>query len=274
MCYSLLVHDIYDPINDIFKDDFCWKATIIMPKSPSSHLQQRQKTVRLKTARGRKTSSQRWLSRQLNDPYVQEARARSYRSRAAFKLIQINEKFKILKPGLDVVDLGAAPGGWSQIAWDFVQPTGKVAGIDLLPIVPLSPIVFLQGDFYDLELRNALKTAINGSAHVVLSDMAASTTGHRDTDHIRTKALGDLAFQFSKGILKDGGTFVAKVFEGGTHPELLNELKKYFRTVKHFKPPASRKESPEMYVVCLGFRHISPGKEDFCVPYDNRHEGP
>lgn len=216
----------------------------------------RAKSVTLKTARGRKPSSQRWLHRQLNDPYVQEARAQGFRSRAAFKLIQLNEKFHFLKPGITLVDLGAAPGGWAQVAAQKINPCqtgGKVIGIDLLEIEPLSDAVLIQGDFLELAQREKIKALINEGAQVVISDMAASTIGHAGTDHLRTIALAEMAFQFAQEVLTPGGTFISKVFQGGTDPELLKQMKQHFKTIKHMKPQASRKESPEMYVVALGF---------------------
>ncbi|AIL12403.1 hypothetical protein IM40_00915 [Candidatus Paracaedimonas acanthamoebae] len=216
----------------------------------------RAKSVFLKTARGRKPSSQRWLHRQLNDPYVQEARAKGFRSRAAFKLIQLNEKFHFLKPGITLIDLGAAPGGWAQVAVQKINPRqtgGKVVGIDLLEIEPLSDALLIQGDFLELDQRQKIKALINEGAQVVISDMAASTIGHAGTDHLRTIALAEMAFQFAKEVLTSGGTFISKVFQGGTDPELLKLMKRHFKTIKHMKPQASRKESPEMYVVALGF---------------------
>lgn len=216
----------------------------------------RAKSVLLKTARGRKPSSQRWLHRQLNDPYVQEAQAKGLRSRAAFKLIQLDEKFHFLKSGITLIDLGAAPGGWAQVAVQKINPHqtgGKVIGIDLLEIEPLTDALLIQGDFLEVEQRQKIKTLVKDGAQVVMSDMAASTIGHAGTDHLRTIALAEMAFQFAKEILTPGGTFISKVFQGGTDPELLKEMKQHFKTIKHMKPQASRKESPEMYVVALGF---------------------
>lgn len=216
----------------------------------------RTKSVLLKTARGRKPSSQRWLQRQLNDPYVQEARAKGFRSRAAFKLLQLDEKFHFLKPGITVVDLGAAPGGWTQIAVEKIKPHqtgGKVIGIDLLEIEPMTDATLIQGDFLETEQREKIKKLLNNGAHVVMSDMAASTIGHAGTDHLRTIALAEMAFQFAQEVLMPGGIFISKVFQGGTNPELLKQMKHQFKTIKHMKPQASRKESPEMYVVALGF---------------------
>ncbi len=216
----------------------------------------RTKSVLLKTARGRKPSSQRWLQRQLNDPYVQEARAKGFRSRAAFKLLQLDEKFNFLKPGITVVDLGAAPGGWTQIAVEKIKPHktgGKVIGIDLLEIEPMAEAMLIQGDFLEGEQREKIKNLLPNGAHVVMSDMAASTIGHAGTDHLRTIALAEMAFQFAQEVLMPGGIFISKVFQGGADPELLKQMKRQFKTIKHMKPQASRKESPEMYVVALGF---------------------
>lgn len=217
----------------------------------------RKKSIKLKTARGRKNSSQRWLQRQLNDPYVQEAQSLGYRSRAAFKLIEINEKFDLISANSTIVDLGAAPGGWSQIAARLItekKGNGHVFAIDLLDMDGLDGVTFIKGDFLDKTNQDHLIRLLPGPIDFVMSDMAAYTTGHAGTDHIRTKLLGEAAFTFAKQHLKNGGNFIAKVFAGGTHEELLLLLKAHFQTVKHFKPPSSRKESPETYVVCLGFR--------------------
>ena len=217
----------------------------------------RKKSVQLKTARGRKNSSQRWLQRQLNDPYVQEAQSLGYRSRAAFKLIEINERFQLISKNSIIVDLGAAPGGWSQIAAKLIQEkkgSGFIFAIDLLEMDAINGVDFMQGDFLDSENQKKLHDQLPGPIDLVMSDMAAYTTGHAGTDHIRTRVLGEAAFEFARNNLKPGGDFVAKVFAGGTHLELLQELKSHFDSVKHFKPPASRKESPETYVVCQNFR--------------------
>jgi 23S rRNA (uridine2552-2'-O)-methyltransferase len=217
----------------------------------------RGQAVHLKTALGRKISSQRWLQRHLNDPYVQEAQARGYRSRAAFKFLEINEKYTLIHPHDIIVDLGAAPGGWSQIAAQLIfekKGKGHVFALDLLEMDALPGVSFLQGDFLDPLIKEQLRELLPGPVNLVLSDLAASTTGHSSTDHLRTMVLAETAFTFAKEILKPGGAFVTKVFAGGTHKELLDLLKHHFETVKHFKPPASRKESPEMYVVCLGFK--------------------
>jgi 23S rRNA (uridine2552-2'-O)-methyltransferase len=210
--------------------------------------------VRLKTARGRSVSSQKWLMRQLNDPYVQQSKIDGYRSRAAYKLIEINEKFNILKAGFTVVDLGAAPGGWTQVALEKVGEKGVVVGIDLVPIEPIGSAHLICGDFCEEENLKALKSLLTGPVNVVLSDMAASSTGHPPTDHMRIMALAEEAFFFAQETLGKGGSFVAKVLQGGTEKELLQLLKKHFEKVCHFKPPASRSDSAEMYVVALGFR--------------------
>lgn len=210
--------------------------------------------VRLKTARGRTVSSQRWLMRQLNDPYVQQSKVDGYRSRAAYKLIEIDEKFKILKPGLRVVDLGAAPGGWTQVSLEKVGLKGQVVGIDLMPMEPIEGATLMCGDFCDLEKIEEIKAHVKGRVSVVLSDMAAPSTGHSQTDHMRIMALAEEAFLFAQEVLETGGSFVAKVLQGGTEKELLQLLKKHFEKVCHFKPPASRSDSAEMYVIALGFR--------------------
>lgn len=210
--------------------------------------------VRLKTARGRSVSSQRWLMRQLNDPYVQRAKVSGYHSRAAYKLIEIDEKFKILKVGSKVVDLGATPGGWTQVALERVGPKGFVLGIDLIRMEPIDGAHFIHGDFCDPQVVEKLKNALNGHVDVVLSDMAASSIGHPQTDHLRIMALAEEAFAFAQEVLDRNGVFVAKVLRGGTEKQLLALLKKQFEKVLHFKPPASRADSAEMYVVAIGFR--------------------
>jgi 23S rRNA (uridine2552-2'-O)-methyltransferase len=210
--------------------------------------------VRLKTARGRTVSSQKWLTRQLNDPYVHKAKSAGYRSRAAYKLIEIDHKFKILKKDGWVVDLGAAPGGWIQVALERVGPKGFVVGIDVIAMEPLQGAHLLCGDFCDPQKVQELKALLKHPIHVVLSDMAASSTGHPPTDHLRIMALAEEAFVFAKEVLAKGGAFVAKVLRGGAEKELLQLLKKHFDKVVHFKPPASRADSAEMYVIAIGFR--------------------
>jgi 23S rRNA (uridine2552-2'-O)-methyltransferase len=209
---------------------------------------------RVKTANKRSLSSQKWLERQLNDPYVARAKREGYRSRAAFKLLEIDEKFKILKPGQKIVDLGAAPGGWSQIAAKAVGPKGKVVGIDLLPIDPMAGVEFIQLDFLDESAPGKLIEMLGGPADVVMSDMAANTTGHKKTDHLRIIGLAEAAIYFAREILAPGGAFVAKVFQGGTENQLLADLKRDFAVVRHVKPAASRADSAELYVLATGFR--------------------
>jgi 23S rRNA (uridine2552-2'-O)-methyltransferase len=209
---------------------------------------------RVKTANKRSLSSQKWLERQLNDPYVARAKREGYRSRAAFKLLEIDEKFKILKPGQKIVDLGAAPGGWSQIAAKVVGPKGRVVGIDLLPIDPMAGVEFIQLDFLDESAPGKLIEMLGGPADVVMSDMAANTTGHKKTDHLRIIGLAEAAIYFAREILAPGGAFVAKVFQGGTENQLLADLKRDFAVVRHVKPAASRADSAELYVMATGFR--------------------
>jgi 23S rRNA (uridine2552-2'-O)-methyltransferase len=211
-------------------------------------------TTRLKTAKTRSTSSQKWLERQLNDPYVRAAQAAGYRSRAAFKLVEIDDKLHLLKPRGRVVDLGAAPGGWTQVALQRIGEGGKVVALDLLAMDPVSGAIVLQGDFQDPEAEQAVLAALDGQADLVLSDMAPNTTGHNATDHLRIIALAELALDFAVRVLAPGGAFVAKVFQGGTEKDLLDLLKQRFATVRHVKPPASRKDSAELYVVATGFR--------------------
>ena len=207
--------------------------------------------VKVKKDRGRTASSRAWLKRQLNDPYVAAARAKGYRSRAAFKLVELNEKFRFLKKGARVLDLGAAPGGWSQVA---ANAGAAVVAADVLEMEPIVGVTFFQADLTDPDVPVMLIQALGGPADVVLTDMAAPTTGHRATDHIRTIALAEIALEVALGSLKPGGTFVGKVFQGGSSGALLARLKKAFREVKHVKPPASRSESVELYVVATGFK--------------------
>ncbi|WP_134496772.1 RlmE family RNA methyltransferase [Microvirga pakistanensis] len=209
---------------------------------------------RVKTANKRSLSSQKWLERQLNDPYVARAKREGYRSRAAFKLLEIDEKYHILKPGQRIVDLGAAPGGWSQIAAKKVGEKGKVVGIDLLPIDPMAGVEFIQLDFLDESAPGKLIEMLGGPADVVMSDMAANTTGHKKTDHLRIIGLAEAAIYFAREILAPGGAFLAKVFQGGTENQLLNDLKRDFAVVRHVKPAASRADSAELYVLATGFR--------------------
>jgi 23S rRNA (uridine2552-2'-O)-methyltransferase len=210
--------------------------------------------VRVKTGNKRSLSSKLWLERQLNDPYVARARREGMRSRAAFKLEEIDDKYRILKPGARVVDLGAAPGGWSQIAARRVGPKGRVVAIDLLDIDPIEGVEFAQLDFTDEDAPERLKAMLGGPADVVLSDMAANTTGHRRTDHLKIVALVEMAAEFAREVLSPGGSFLAKVIQGGTETALLNELKRDFATVRHVKPSASRADSAELYLLATGFR--------------------
>ena len=217
----------------------------------------REMNVRLKTARGRTHSSQLWLERQLNDPYVTRAKREGYRSRAIYKLLEIDEKAKLLKSGQRVLDLGAAPGGWSQLAaerTESVNGKGKVVAIDLLHIDPIPGVDFVQLDFMDDAAPGLLKTMLGGQADLVLSDMAANTVGHRATDHLRIVALVEAAAHFAIEVLAPGGAFLGKVFQGGTEGEVLTLLKRNFAVVKHIKPAASRSASSEMYVLATGFR--------------------
>lgn len=219
---------------------------------------QRQLRVRVKTARKRTASSQRWLERQLNDPYVAAAKREGWRSRAAFKILEMDDKHRFLKPGQTIIDLGAAPGGWTQVAVDRVKALdrrGKVIAIDYLAMEPVAGAEILLMDFMDDEAPGELIRRLdNGRADAVLSDMAAPTTGHTGTDHLRIMALAEAAAEFAIGVLKPGGTFLAKVFQGGAEKQLLDTLKVNFTTVRHVKPPASRAESAELYVLATGFR--------------------
>jgi 23S rRNA (uridine2552-2'-O)-methyltransferase len=210
--------------------------------------------VRVKSSKRRKASSHRWLERQLNDPYVAEAKKQGYRSRAAFKLAELDGKFRFLKKGARVLDLGAAPGGWSQVARERTGHGGKVVGADILEMAPLPGVTLLQCDLLDEDAPALIKEALGGPADVVLTDMAAPTTGHRATDHMRTTALFEAALDLAAGVLKPGGSFVGKVFQGGAAGDLLKRVKTLFREVKHVKPPASRAESVELYLVATGFR--------------------
>lgn len=205
--------------------------------------------VRVKTAKKRKLSSTMWLQRQLNDPYVTQAKVDGYRSRAAYKIIEIDEKFKILKKGAKIVDLGAAPGGWSQVA----AKRGRVYALDMLEMEPISGVKFMQLDFLDDDAIEKVKIFISGQADIVLSDMAANSCGNQQTDHLRIIALCELAFEFAKEVLAPNGVLVAKILRGGGDHKLLAEIKRYFKTVKNFKPKSSRADSAEMYLVAMGF---------------------
>ena len=213
---------------------------------------------RIRTAKGRKPSSTRWLERQLNDPYVKRAKAENYRSRAAYKLLELDERFGLLKGAKAVVDLGIAPGGWSQLVRRRI-PDGKVVGIDLLPTDPIDGVTILQMDFMDEAAPDQLREALGSDADLVLSDMAANTVGHQQTDHLRTMALVEAGLQFATEVLKPGGAYVAKVLAGGADNQLVAEMKRHFTTVKHAKPPASRKDSSEWYVIAQGFKSAKEG---------------
>lgn len=234
-------------------------------KSASGGSSGRGRTQKLRKSKGRKESSTRWLKRQLSDPYVAEAKEKGLRSRAAFKLMDLDDRFHFLEPGGRVVDLGAAPGGWTVVAADRVNSLGlnngankgkqgRVVGMDLQDADPVAGATLIRHDFMDDEAPGLLKDALQGPADVVLSDMAAPATGHAATDHLRVMALLETAFDFALEVLAPGGAFVGKAFKGGTENELLAKMKKRFATVKHAKPPSSRKESAETYVVAQGFK--------------------
>jgi 23S rRNA (uridine2552-2'-O)-methyltransferase len=217
----------------------------------------RELKVRVKKARGRSLSSKLWLERQLNDPYVARAKREGYRSRAAYKLIEIDDKYHFLKPGMRVIDLGAAPGGWSQTAATRVKSgegRGRVIAVDILDLEPLPGVEFLQMDFLDAAAPEKIRAMLGGRADVVLSDMAANATGHRQTDHLRIMALVETAYDFAREVLDPGGAFLAKVLQGGTESGLLALLKRDFASVRHVKPAASRSDSAELYVLATGFR--------------------
>ena len=208
--------------------------------------------VSLRTARGRRIGSQRWLTRQLNDPYVRAAREAGWRSRAAFKLLQLDDRFHLIRRGAKVLDLGAAPGGWTQVA--LRRGAAHIIGVDLLPVEPVPGAVFLEGDVADPAILLHVADLLGGKVDLVLSDMAPNTTGHAPTDHLRIMALAELALDVGCGLLAAGGALVIKVFQGGSERQLLEALKRRFRTVRHAKPPASRPESSELYAVAMGFR--------------------
>lgn len=208
---------------------------------------------RLRTAKKRTASSARWLTRQLNDPYVKKAKADGYRSRAAYKLMELDDKFALVKGSRRVVDLGVAPGGWTQVV-RMRAPQAGVVGIDLLPTEPIEGAVLFEMDFMADEAPDLLMEALGGAPDLVMSDMAANTVGHKQTDHLRTMGLVETAADFAIQQLSEGGAFIAKVLAGGTDPTLLALLKKHFKTVKHAKPPASRKDSSEWYVIAQGFK--------------------
>lgn len=213
--------------------------------------------ARLKTADQRSLSSQQWLNRQLADPFVKQAKAKGYRSRAAFKLIEIDDRFHLIRKGAKVIDLGAAPGGWVQVALE--RGAGAVVGVDLLEMGPLSPAILVQGDFTEPGQGEALVEILGGAPDLVLSDMAPNTSGHRQTDHLRIVGLIEAAVDFAVQVLKPGGTFVSKAFQGGETAAVLKTLKAHFGEVKHVKPKASRAESSEVYLVATGFKGREPG---------------
>ncbi len=210
--------------------------------------------ARLKDEKRRTLSSRTWLERQLRDPYVARAKREGFRSRAAYKLAEIDDKYKVFKPGARVVDLGAAPGGWSEIAAKRVGAQGRVIGLDILDMKPIPGVEFLHLDFLDVTAPARLRQMLGGTADVVLSDMAANATGHRQTDHLRIMALAEAAAAFAREVLAPGGVFLCKVLQGGTEAALLAELKRDFKSVKHVKPPASRTDSAELYLLARGFR--------------------
>jgi len=221
----------------------------------------RELKTRVKTGKNRSLSSKLWLERQLNDPYVADAKREGYRSRAAYKLIEIDDKQHLFRPGMRVVDLGAAPGGWSQIAAKRVRAgegsaSGRVAAIDLLEMPAIPGVEFVQLDFLDNAAPDRLKTMLGGAADVVLSDMAANATGHRKTDHLRIMGLAEAAADFAGEALAPGGAFLCKVLQGGTETALLAKLKRDFKSVKHVKPAASRADSAELYLLATGFRKL------------------
>lgn len=232
--------------------------------TPSKHtfkkpVQKRRLTTTLSKAKGKTVAQQRWLMRQLNDPYVHAAREQGYRSRAAFKLIELDDKHHLLKPGMHIVDLGCAPGGWSQVCVERLrllhQKKGQVIGIDLQEVSPaIEGATLLQGDFTDPALQQQLASLLTGPVNGVLSDMAPASTGHEQTDHLRIMGLAEIALEFALTVLNPGGFFVAKVLQGGSEKELLNTLKLHFEKVVHAKPPSSRKDSRELFVVAKGFR--------------------
>jgi 23S rRNA (uridine2552-2'-O)-methyltransferase len=228
------------------------KRRLVRPPSRGAEVGQARAAVRLKTAKARTPSSQAWLERQLNDPFVAEAKARGYRSRAAFKLAEIDDRFHLIRKGARVVDLGCAPGGWVQVALE--RGAGAVVGVDLLPVEPLPPAVLFEMDFTDPACAPKLIEALGGPPDIVLSDMAPNTIGHKRTDHLRIIGLIEAAADFAVEVLRPGGAFVAKAFQGGETAGVLKLLKAHFDSVKHVKPKASRAESSELYLVATGFR--------------------
>ena len=232
-------------------------------------------TVRVKKKSKLKASSRAWLERQLNDPYVRQSKLDGYRSRAAYKLIEMDDRYKLLRPGLRIVDLGAAPGGWTQVAVQRVGSAaseGRVVAIDYLPVDPIPGSTILELDFLDDTAPGRLLAALDGDPDIILSDMAAPTTGHRRTDHLRTMHLCEVAADFALRVLKPGGHFLTKTFQGGTENELLAMLKRHFTSVHHVKPPASREDSVELYLLAKGFKGRRLGEVDADADAD-RGEG-
>ncbi len=229
-----------------------------MAKAPTKKINKKSGSrglhVNVKTAKKRSNSSARWLARQLNDPYVAKAKAEGYRSRAAFKLIDLDEKYKLLKPGMRIVDLGCAPGGWSQVAVAKLGGHGKIVGCDLLEVPKIVGAELIVQDFLAEDAPDIMKNLLGGKADLVMSDMAANTTGHTPTDHLRIIHLCELAYLFATEVLEQGGAFICKVLKGGTESELLKQMQRDFATVKHAKPKSSRADSAESYVVATGFR--------------------
>ncbi len=214
----------------------------------------RLKTTKVKTAKNRSTSSTQWLNRQLNDPFVIQSKIDGYRSRSAYKLVEIDEKYKILKKNLRVIDLGAAPGGWCQVIASKLNSSGKILAVDLLEMDEILGVDIMQGDFCDPEIQKNLIDKLAGKADLILSDMAPNTTGHKATDHLRIMDLCERVFYFAKNTLNQGGTIVIKIFQGGAESQILALIKKDFSVVKHYKPESSRKDSSEIYLVATGFR--------------------
>lgn len=225
-----------------------------MSKSAKEVKSSRSLIVRVKTAKSRSKSSARWLQRQLNDPYVGAAQKEGYRSRAAFKLVQLDEKYNFLGKGKVIVDLGCAPGGWTQVAVNKNKGKGQVVGIDILETEPIVGATLIQCDFTAEDAPDRIKALLESEVDVVMSDMAANTIGHQQTDHLRTIGLVEIAYEFAKEVLAEGGIFITKVFQGGAEGNLLNDIKKNFTKVYHFKPDASRKDSSETYLVATGFK--------------------
>ena len=217
----------------------------------------------MKSTKKRTASSRAWIERQLNDPYVRDAKDKGYRSRAAFKLVELDAKFRFLRKGARVLDLGAAPGGWSQVARARIGENGVVVAVDVLALEPIAGVSAIEADLLDPRTLEKIIAELDGAADVVLSDMAAPTTGHRATDHLRTLALFEAALDVAEELLKPGGVFVGKVFQGGASAPLLTRLKQDFASVKHVKPPASRKESVELYLVATGYRGSKKRDQSF-----------